>query len=94
MKGSDQMSPKTEKVSMKFMLVSASLTALWGCQQSPPQSASVQRYQISATANGNAWKIDTQTGTTWLCTPSEAAKINIGSSCTVSKDTNEMPPIR
>lgn len=79
---------------MNRILLAALLISLAGCQQSPAQAKVVQHFQLSTAANGNAWKIDTETGTTWLCTPTEIAKINLGSTCTVSKDANEMPSNR
>lgn len=76
---------------MEIKIVAALTFLLGGCQQSqvPPQAA--QRYLIVAGADGAAWKIDTQTGTTWLCTRTQTAQIVLGSSCLVSKDDNQMP---
>lgn len=77
---------------MTFKIVITLSFLLAGCQQSQAPSQSTQRYQVVAGADGAAWKIDTQTGTTWLCTKTETAKIVLGSSCSVSKDDNQLSP--
>jgi len=76
---------------MKFKIVTALTFLLAGCQQSQLAQQAAQRYLLVAGADGAAWKIDTQTGTTWLCTRTQTAQIVLGSNCLVSKDDNQMP---
>lgn len=50
------------KVGLFAVLV---VVTLAGCQQ-PPMAT--PKFQIVPVADGGAWKIDTQSGTTWFCT--------------------------
>lgn len=76
---------------MKFKIVTALTILLAGCQQSQVPQQPAQRYLLVAGTDGAAWKLDTQTGTTWLCTKTQTAQTVLGSSCSVSKDDNQMP---
>lgn len=71
---------------MNVIFVVALVILVAGCQQ--PAQTSLPRYQLVASTNGNAWKIDTQSGTTWLCIPTETT-IHIRSACQVSKELSE-----
>lgn len=79
-------------MTFKIIVALSSSLSLAGCQPSQVLNPAAQRYQISAGADGSAWKIDTQTGATWLCTKTATGAVILGSSCSTSKDLNELPP--